>query len=101
METTNYNDTVNPVGCSSNEDEHPTGLTVLTPQEHDEPTVLTEGDQDIKTIPKDYFLLKTQRINMEQRDNDEDWVRLRKETGDVIDGLLKGAMVVEAQRINI
>ena len=65
MEMTSYTDTVNPVGCSSNEDEQPTGLTVLTPQEQDKPTALTEGDQDIKTIPKDYFLLKTQRINTE------------------------------------
>ena len=102
METiTIYKDTANPVGCSSQEDEHPTGLTVLTPQEQDEPTALTEGDHDVKTIPKDYFLLKTQRVNTERRDNDDDWIRLRKETGDVIDGLLKGAMVVEAQRINI
>ena len=55
METTNYTDTVIPVGCSSNEDEHPTGLTVLTPQEQDEPTALTEGDQDIKNDPEGLF----------------------------------------------
>jgi len=46
-------------------------------------------------------LLKTQRINTERRDNNEDWVRLRKETGDVIDGILKGTIVVDAQRISI
>ena len=87
--------------AATNEDEHPAGFTVVTEQGEDEPTALTEGDQDIKTIPKNYFLLKTQRINTELRDTDEDWVRLRKATGDAIDGLLKGAIVLEAQRINL
>ena len=56
---------------------------------------------DVRQISKDYFLLKSQRVNLHQQTIDKDWQPLKKSVCDIIDGELKGVMTLEAQRLSL
>ena len=55
----------------------------------------------VRTISREYFLLKSQRINVHQQTIDPDWSSLKKRVSDIIDGELKKRVTLEAQRLGL
>ena len=55
----------------------------------------------VRTISREYFLLKTQRVNVHQQSIDVDWSSLKKKVCDIIDGELKKRITLEAQRLGL
>ena len=55
----------------------------------------------VRTISREYFLLKTQRVNVHQQSIDADWSPLKKKVCDSIDGELKKRITLEAQRLGL
>ena len=55
----------------------------------------------VRTISREYFLLKSQRVNVHQQVIDPDWTSLKKRVSDIIDGELKKRITLEAQRLGL
>lgn len=55
----------------------------------------------VRTISREYFLLKSQRVNVHQQAIDPDWTSLKKRVSDIIDGELKKRITLEAQRLGL
>ena len=55
----------------------------------------------VRTISREYFLLKNQRVNVHQQTIDPDWSSLKKRVCDIIDGELKKRITIEAQRLGL
>ena len=55
----------------------------------------------VRTISREHFLLKSQRVNVHQQAIDPDWTSLKKRVSDIIDGELKKRITLEAQRLGL
>ena len=55
----------------------------------------------VRTISREYFLLKTQRVNVHLQTTDIGWSSLKKKVCDIIDGELKKRITLEAQRLGL
>ena len=74
----------------------------ITPM-NEEFTTITDSAKtsEYKIIPKDYFLLKLQRINTVMKKDDPDWEELKNKVQIQIDSELKDRMLKEAQKVGL
>ena len=80
-----------------------TDMTVSVEPMVEEFTTITESvaANEIKVIPKDYFVTKSQQVNKTMKQADSLWGVLKIKVQSLIDSELKDRMVIEAQKLKL
>ena len=62
----------------------------------------SESDEDYRVIPRDYFITKDQKVNVNLQEKDaDDWENLKQKVNNQIDSDLKTMMILKAQETGL